>query len=210
MTRSQPAANICRRYGLPPGPARGRRLRRSGPGWPTRPGRACARARRVRHPGDRRGQVPGSAPLPTRYRSCADPRHARCSSRRPGCPAPTERTWSGAWPTASPVDLRRRAERRMRMSGTRLPAKAPDFGDEPHDVFRCAGNEVNDLVQLDIWRRQLPVAGLHFQVHFLIGDRIISDPDEAAPAGGSAGFQLRDPWWRRCAQSSEGALLDLV
>jgi hypothetical protein len=125
-------------------------------------------------------------------------------------PAPTERTWSGAWPTASPADLRRRAERRMRMSGTRLPAKAPDFGDEPHDVFRCAGNEVNDLVQLDIWRRQLPVAGLHFQVHFLVGDRIISDPDEAAPADGSAGFQLRDPWWRRCAQSSEGALLDLV
>ena len=33
----------------------GRRLRRPGPRWPARPGRACAR--RVRHPGDRGGQV---------------------------------------------------------------------------------------------------------------------------------------------------------
>jgi deoxyinosine 3'endonuclease (endonuclease V) len=33
----------------------------------------------------------------TRCRQCADPRCARCSSLRPGCPAPTQRTWSGAW-----------------------------------------------------------------------------------------------------------------
>lgn len=43
-----------------------------------------------------------------------------------------------------------------RISGNGLSVKAPDFGDEPHDVFRCAGNEVDNLVQLDIWRRQLP------------------------------------------------------
>jgi hypothetical protein len=35
--------------------------------------------------------------LPTRCRSCADPRRVRCSSRLPGCPQPTPRTWSGAW-----------------------------------------------------------------------------------------------------------------
>ena len=70
-----------------------------------------------------------------------------------------------------------------------LSLMAPDFGDEHHDVFRCAGSEVNDLVPLDIWRRQLPVGGPGFQVHFLVGDRIISDPDEAAPADGSADFQ---------------------
>ncbi len=80
---------------------------------------------------------PGSARPPTRCRSCADPRHARCSSQRPGCPQPTRRTWSGAWPAgtgcpthcaapipspgqarpqppgpaASPTDLPRRAKR---------------------------------------------------------------------------------------------------
>ena len=44
---------------------------------------------------------PGSAPPPTRSRSCADPRHARCSSPPPGCPQPTRRTWSGAWPAGT-------------------------------------------------------------------------------------------------------------
>jgi hypothetical protein len=44
---------------------------------------------------------PGSAPLPTRCRSCADPRDARCSSPPPGWPQPTRRTWSGAWPAGT-------------------------------------------------------------------------------------------------------------
>jgi hypothetical protein len=39
--------------------------------------------------------------LSTRRRWCADPRDARCSSRRPGCPAPTRRTRSGAWPAGT-------------------------------------------------------------------------------------------------------------
>jgi Endonuclease V len=43
----------------------------------------------------------GSAPRPTRCRSRADPRYARCSSPPPGCPAPTRRTWSGAWPAGT-------------------------------------------------------------------------------------------------------------
>jgi hypothetical protein len=34
-------------------------------------------------------------------RSCADPRDARCSSPRPGCPAPTQPPWSGAWPAGT-------------------------------------------------------------------------------------------------------------
>jgi deoxyinosine 3'endonuclease (endonuclease V) len=38
---------------------------------------------------------------PTRYWSCADPRHARCSSPRPGCPRPTRPAWSGAWPAGT-------------------------------------------------------------------------------------------------------------
>jgi hypothetical protein len=44
---------------------------------------------------------PGSAWLPTRCQSCADPRRARCSSPRPGCPQPTRWTWSGAWPAGT-------------------------------------------------------------------------------------------------------------
>src|SRR6516164_3816920 len=50
-----------------------------------------------------------SARLPTRCRSCADPRYARCTSLRPGYPAPTRRIWSGAWPgaTGCPDALRR-------------------------------------------------------------------------------------------------------
>ena len=42
-----------------------------------------------------------SARLPTRCRSCTDPRYARCTSLRPGCPAPTRRTWYGAWPAGT-------------------------------------------------------------------------------------------------------------
>jgi len=36
-----------------------------------------------------------------RSRSTADPRCARCSSLRPGCPQPTRPTWSGAWPAGT-------------------------------------------------------------------------------------------------------------
>ena len=42
-----------------------------------------------------------SARLPTRCRSCTDPRYARCTSLRPGCPAPTRRTWYGVWPAGT-------------------------------------------------------------------------------------------------------------
>ena len=34
-------------------------------------------------------------------RSCAEPRDARCSSSRPGGPAPTRPAWSGAWPAGT-------------------------------------------------------------------------------------------------------------
>ena len=44
---------------------------------------------------------PGSAPQPTRCRSCADLRCAGCSSPRPGCPQPTPRIWSGASPAGT-------------------------------------------------------------------------------------------------------------
>lgn len=77
----------------------------------------------------------------------------------------------------------------MRMSGSELSATTPDLGDKPHDVFWCVGDEIDDLVQMDIWRRQLPVTGPDVQVNFPVG-LVISRPDEAAPADGSAGFQL--------------------
>jgi deoxyribonuclease V len=46
-----------------------------------------------------------------RCRPCADPRDGGCSSRRPGCPQPPRRTWSGAWPAGTRLpDALRRAD----------------------------------------------------------------------------------------------------
>jgi hypothetical protein len=71
---------------------------------------------------------------PTRRRSCADPRYARCSSPPPGCPQPTRRTWCGTWPagTGRPMHLRRadtlapgRSARRHDRPPARLTRQTP-------------------------------------------------------------------------------------
>ncbi len=69
------------------------------PERPARPGGACAR--RVRHPGDRGGQVPVPHGYPCGADRARNPRPARCSSPQPGCLQPTRRIWSGAWPTGT-------------------------------------------------------------------------------------------------------------
>ena len=127
--------------------SRRRRPARS-PACRSRRGRASLARRRVRHLGDRRGQVPVPYSHPTRCRPWADPRHARCSSPPPGCPQPTRRTWCG---TCRPVQAGRCAAPPRHLAQADPPAAMTLR--QPHRPGRRAECGVSVRLRLLVERR---------------------------------------------------------
>jgi hypothetical protein len=71
-------------------------------------------------------------------------------------------------------------------------------------------DELDDRVQSPAGGRQLPTASSHVELHFLAGNWLAAESDEARSADRRMGLEFSDPWRRRSVQSFEDAVLDLA